>query len=114
MPFVAIKQTSFDFLKNHCMIPQYRSALNFIFGSLSGVVGTVALYPTYMFKRIMQANNSKDFNIFRHGADLYRRKGITGFYNGMSMTIVKVIPYQGIMFWCNEKLKVILKYETHK
>lgn len=113
IPFVAIKQTTFDYLKSHCMIPEYRGTLNFIYGSLSGVFGTVALYPTYMIKRVLQANNDKNFSLFRYMMDLYKRQGIKGFYMGMSMTLVKVIPYQGILFWCNEKLKVLMKYEKH-
>jgi hypothetical protein len=112
MPFVAIKQTSFDFLKTYCMIPKYRTYLNFIYGSLSGVMGTVLLYPTYMLKRVLQANNS-DFKIIPYLKEAYSRLGITGFYKGMSMTLIKVIPYQGILFACNEKLKVLFKYEKH-
>jgi hypothetical protein len=113
IPFVAIKQTTFDYLKIHWMIPEYRSSLNFIYGSFSGVFGTVALYPTYMIKRVLQANNDKNFSLFAYMADLHKRQGIQGFYKGMSMTLIKVIPYQGILFWCNEKLKILMKYEKH-
>ncbi len=93
------------------MIPQYRSTLNFIYGSLSGVLGTVLLYPTYMIKRVLQANNDKNFSLFAYAKDLIKRQGLGGFYMGMSMTLIKVIPYQGILFWSNEKLKILLKYE---
>jgi hypothetical protein len=58
IPYVAIKQTSFDLLKNNFMVEKYRNTLNFFYGSLSGFVGTIILYPTYMIKRILQANSN--------------------------------------------------------
>jgi hypothetical protein len=58
---VAIKQTSFDMLKNNFMIPQYRSILNFIFGAMSGIIGTILLYPTHLIKRVFQANSKLFF-----------------------------------------------------
>jgi hypothetical protein len=42
--------------------------------------------------------------------DLVRRDGITGLYKGMSVTLVKIVFYQGILFWTNEKLKFFLGY----
>lgn len=41
------------------MIPEYKSQLNFIFGSFAGVLGTTILYPTYLLKRVFQANSNK-------------------------------------------------------
>ena len=110
MPFVAIKQTSFEYLKNHCMVPEYKSSLNFLYGSFSGVLGTVLLYPTYMIKRVLQANSDKSFSLVSYLMNQVRTQGIKGFYLGMSMTLIKVVPYQGLLFWCNEKLKILLRY----
>jgi hypothetical protein len=115
IPFVAIKQTSFDLLKNHFTLnidnPRKKQFMYFIFGAVSGVFGTVILYPTYMLKRVLQANDNKSFQLSHYIKDLYIRSGFTGFFKGMSMTLIKVIPYQGILFSCNEKLKVLFKYE---
>ena len=93
------------------MVPEYKNTLNFLYGSLSGVLGSVVLYPTYMIKRVLQANTDKNFRLFAYSKDLIKRQGLQGFYLGMSMTLVKVIPYQGILFLCNEQLKILLKYE---
>jgi hypothetical protein len=93
------------------MVPEYKNTLNFLYGSLSGVLGTVVLYPTYMIKRVLQANTDKNFRLLAYSKDLIKRQGLQGFYLGMSMTLVKVIPYQGILFLCNEQLKILLKYE---
>jgi len=43
-------------MRNNFMIPEYKSQLNFIFGSFAGVLGTTILYPTYLIKRVFQAN----------------------------------------------------------
>lgn len=110
MPYVAIKQTSFDFLKTNCMVEGYRSALNFVYGSFSGVLGTVLLYPTYMIKRVLQANDRKEMSLSKYIAEIYRTQGFMGFYKGMSMTLIKIIPYQGLLFWLNEKFKTFLDY----
>jgi hypothetical protein len=97
-------------LKNNCIIPQYKSALLFIYGSFSGVLGTILLYPSYMIKRVLQANNDKSFSLMSYITSQLRTQGVKGFYLGMSMTLIKIIPYQGILFWTNEKIKVLLKY----
>lgn len=39
------------------MVDRYRSQLNFVYGSLSGVIGTCLLYPTHLIKRVLQANS---------------------------------------------------------
>jgi len=115
---VAIKQTTFDYLKNNFIIEQYRSQLNFIFGAFAGVLGTTILYPTYLIKRVFQAN-SKIFNniiddmsltILQYIKITLREQGIIGMYKGISITYLKTIPYQGLLFYTNEKFKIYLKY----
>ena len=45
-------------MKNNIVVEEkYKSKMNFIYGSLSGVLGTVLLYPTYLIKRVFQANS---------------------------------------------------------
>jgi hypothetical protein len=43
--------------------------------------------------------------------ELYSRQGIKGFYQGMSMSLVKIVPYNGLIFLINDYLKVLMKYE---
>lgn len=108
-------------LKTNCMIPEYRGILNFLFGALSGVIGTTLLYPTHMIKRVFQANSKssvlivddRSLTITKFIKDTFQTQGIKGLYKGLSITYVKIIPYQGLLFWSNEKLKVLLGYEKH-
>lgn len=46
--------------------------------------------------------------------DNFRKNGITHFYKGLSINYIKIIPYQGLLFWTNEKLKVAMGYENIK
>jgi len=110
IPYVAIKQTTFDLMKTHFMIDKYRGALNFIYGAFSGVLGTVLLYPSYMIRRVLQANDKKEMKLLDHANQIFKNQGLSGFYKGLSMTLIKIVPYQGLLFWINEKLKVIFKY----
>jgi len=43
--------------------------------------------------------------------ELYSRQGVNGFYQGMSMSLVKIVPYNGLIFLINDYLKVLMKYE---
>jgi solute carrier family 25 protein 16 len=105
------------------MLQKHRSKLNFIFGSLAGMIATTLLYPTLMIKRVFQANSKykiknkllddKNLRISSWIVDCYRKIGITHFYKGMSIYYIKTIPYQGILFWTNEKLKIILGNEIN-
>jgi|LauGreDrversion4_2_1035121.scaffolds.fasta_scaffold999203_1 hypothetical protein len=92
------------------MVEKYRNTLNYLYGSLSGVIGTTILYPTYLLKRVVQTSNT-EMNYINHIKNIYLVNGIPGFYKGLFTCYLKVIPYQGFLFWSNEKFKKLLKYE---
>lgn len=58
MPFIAIKQSVYEILKMKYKSnnKKYQSMINFVNGSLASLIGTSILYPTYMIKRVLQAN----------------------------------------------------------
>jgi len=43
--------------------------------------------------------------------ELFQRQGVKGFYQGMSMSLIKIVPYNGLIFLINDYLKVLMKYE---
>ena len=91
------------------MNEEYKNTLNYIFGSISGVIGTTLLYPTYLLKRVLQTSIDK-LSIRQHIKIIYQKDRIYGFYKGLTTCYMKVIPYQGFLFWSNEKLKKMIKY----
>ena len=91
------------------MIEKYRNTLNYIYGSGAGTLATIFLYPTYMLKRVLQSSDTKK-KLSGYLKEIYIKDGAKGFYKGLSMTLLKTAPYQGFLFWSNEKFKKILKY----
>ena len=109
VPFIAFKQTGFEFLKENFMIEKYRNTLNYVYGSGSGLLATIVLYPTYMLKRVLQSSDTKK-NLTTYFKEIQAKDGLKGFYKGLSMTLLKTAPYQGFLFWSNEKFKKLLEY----
>jgi len=111
-------------MKNNIYVKDnHKSIMNFIFGSASGILGTFLLYPTYMLKRVFQANSKFKFKVFlifllddktltlsKYIKSVYVTEGITGYYRGLSITLIKTAPYQGLLFFTNEKIKSLMNY----
>lgn len=57
VPYVAIKQTTYEMLKSTFKPSSHQHIFNFLCGSFAGIFGTTLLYPTYMLKRVLQANS---------------------------------------------------------
>ena len=57
VPYVAIKQSTYEGLKQLYKPTKYHGLVNFCYGSFAGILGTTLLYPTYMLKRVLQANS---------------------------------------------------------
>lgn len=91
------------------MVDKYRNTLNYLYGSGSGVLATIALYPSYMLKRVLQSSDTQR-GVTSFISEILKKDGFRGFYKGLSMTLLKTAPYQGFLFWSNEKFKKILKY----
>jgi len=49
--------------------------------------------------------------MFPYLKDMFQRQGMKGFYQGMSMSLVKIVPYNGLIFLLNDYLKVLMNYE---
>lgn len=55
--------------------------------------------------------DDKNLRIIQYIKNTISNQGIKGLYKGMSITYIKIIPYQGLLFSTNEKLKLFLGYE---
>lgn len=108
--FIASKQAMFEFLKNNFPMKKYKNSANLIYGFAAGTFGTVLLYPNYVLKRVAQTTTDKSFTLGQYISHIYKEKGLRGFYAGLSLNLIKSGPYFGIMFFCNEKLKEIVKF----
>lgn len=95
-PGFGIYFTSYNYMNtNYNIDKSYFN--NFIFGGLSGLLAWTFIYPADLIKTIKQdKNNSKNINqIF---FDIYKNKGISGFYNGFQYAIARAIPLHAGVF----------------
>ncbi|KAJ2496279.1 coenzyme A transporter [Coemansia sp. RSA 1972] len=84
-------------------------------GSISGVVAQTASYPFELVRRRMQivgahspSTRSSAIQIVR---DVWGTAGLRGFYVGLTIGYVKVVPMFAISFYTYEKLKAIFDLE---
>jgi len=68
---------------------------NFIFGALSGLNAWNFIYPSDLIKTNMQANNTNLILTIRH---IYFNYGISGFYRGFSLAVMRAMPLHGGVF----------------
>jgi len=55
--------------------------------------------------------DDKDLTLTKYIKQTFNTQGMQGFYKGMGVTMVKIIPYQGLIFFFNERFKALLGYE---
>jgi hypothetical protein len=108
------------------MINKYKTYLNLFYGSFSGTFGLLFVYPLYIYRRVYQANckyifsnnnftnffdlAGKKINFLSFVKDSIKKKGVSGVYLGMSMSLLRIGPYNGLIFLFNEKLKEWMKF----
>ena len=129
-PYIALKQSTFDFLKNNIGLqyfPQYadpdhqaasgsskRNAMvfNAVCGASSGFTAVTLVYPFDVIRKRLQLNGLQPEHQYSGISDLiiklYRQKGLTGFYMGYVATCLKVVPATTILFTCNEYFKRVM------
>lgn len=115
-PQSAIQYTVFDstknYLNNYYKI-QNSNIINFSSGSLGGIVSTFTIYPLETIRSKLSAqNNNSDYNGITHCfKKTYKNKGLLGFYKGLNICLLGMIPFQGSNFMTYQYLTNILNKE---
>jgi len=73
-------------------------------GGISGGIEICITYPTEFIKTHLQLEG-KGLTIKHAISDTYSRKGITGFYRGLSPLLYFSIPKAAVRFWAYETMK---------
>ena len=84
-------------------------------GSLQGIVTQSTLYPFDILRTRFSSQHSDKIvyrNIYKSIISIYSKDGIRGFYNGMGVTLVGIVPYGGISFFTYHELKKNLSSNT--
>lgn len=106
---------SFDILSTFYKIdkndPQAWIA-HLVMGGAAGMIAVTLTYPTDLVRRRMQLVGMEGQLAYKSMWDctikIAQNEGFTGLYKGLVPCYVKVIPAMAIMFWCNERLKLML------
>jgi len=117
-PYGALQFTSFEVFKK--LLPKLKfpflskesHTMKFVAGSLAGVVSVTATFPldTIRARLAFQVVGETKYNGIIHAASVIFKTegGLAGLYRGLLPTLIGIIPYAGLSFYCFELLKVLV------
>lgn len=92
--------------------PPLKTWAELLCGGLAGLVAQTSSYPLEVTRRRMQVSGLLDPNRFtgfmETAKDIYRVKGFKGFYVGLTIGYVKVVPMVAVSFAVYERMKRLL------
>ncbi|CAG8690849.1 1406_t:CDS:2, partial [Funneliformis caledonium] len=79
----------------------------FFSGAICGTTATVVTYPFDLLRTRLAAQGEKrTYTGLNHAVQqIYTKEGYSGFYRGVTASVVQIIPYMGLMFGSYEFLK---------
>ncbi|KAJ1864773.1 coenzyme A transporter [Coemansia sp. RSA 2703] len=96
-------------------VRELKSWAELISGGLSGIFAQTASYPFELIRRRMQIAGAHDptkrgnaANVIR---EIWHASGVRGFFVGLTIGYVKVVPMFAVSFFTYEKLKTLLDIE---
>lgn len=98
-PETAIKLTASDRLKYYiaenpdCIGPQER----FLSGALAGGLAQFTIYPLEVIKTRLAVSKSEYYRgIFDAARRIHSEEGLSGFYRGLTPSLIGILPYAGV------------------
>ncbi|KAI8068165.1 ADP,ATP carrier protein [Gilbertella persicaria] len=95
--------------------PPLKTWAELLCGGSAGLVAQTSSYPLEIIRRRMQIGGLLDPNRFVSFKDtvkdIYQAKGIKGFFVGLTIGYIKVIPMVAIGFFAYERMKQVLDIE---
>jgi len=110
-PYASLKLTFFQIFKN--LLSKDGKSLSvsesLTAGAFAGCLAVSVTYPTDLIRRKIQIevlkNNVENYGYYKAIKEVYRTKGMKGFYVGLPATYMKLFPSTAITFMINEWLK---------
>ena len=126
--YSAVQFSIYSRTKEHCLTVVSPTAAAFVSGAIAGTFATLATYPFDVCRTTFAARGIQEVHAFPFGSmaepqfgqttttstppqansppktvrqfivQLYRQKGIQGFYAGVNPAVVQIIPYMGLNF----------------
>lgn len=92
--------------------PPLKAWAQLIAGGLAGLVSQTALYPFEVIRRRLQVgavtNNGEYLSMTQMARIIFAERGLRGFYVGLSIGYIKVIPMVSCSFFVYERMKFLL------
>lgn len=117
-PYGALQFTAFEIFKKLLpkvgipLLSKESHTMKFIAGSLAGLCAVSATFPldTIRAKLAFQvAGETRYRGILHTGVTIVRLEGgLPGLYRGLTPTLIGIIPYAGLSFYCFELLKSLV------
>jgi solute carrier family 25 (mitochondrial carrier protein), member 16 len=80
-------------------------------GGISGIVSQTASYPLEVIRRRMQVGGAvgdgRRLRLGETAAMIFRERGIRGFFVGLTIGYVKVLPMSAVAFYTYERMKLV-------
>ena len=112
-PLVAPYTTTHSPLSRPDGPPNLKVWAQFLAGGLAGMVSQTASYPIEVIRRRMQVGGAVGdghrLGMVEIATKIYREAGWRGFFVGLTIGYVKVIPMVAVSFFVYERMKVSLK-----
>ncbi|KAL1198918.1 Mitochondrial thiamine diphosphate carrier 2 [Cardamine amara subsp. amara] len=114
MPYTSIQFTVLHKLKSfasgstktedHIHLSPY---LSFVSGALAGCAATLGSYPFDLLRTILASQGEpKVYPTMRSAfVDIIKSRGVKGLYNGLTPTLVEIVPYAGLQFGTYDMFK---------
>ena len=114
-PYGALQFTCFEIFKKYLPhvtgLGQNSHGMKFVAGSLAGLISVTATFPldTIRARLAFQVRETKYTGIIHTGVSIFRTEGgMSGLYRGLAPTLVGIIPYAGLSFYCFEVTKSLV------
>ncbi|KAI9187856.1 coenzyme A transporter [Blastocladiella emersonii ATCC 22665] len=119
IPYAGVSFMVYDLAKQrlHGVAPEWSpSAVHLVAGGLAGAISQTVSYPLEVIRRRMQVGGhyhveSYEARVYRTTAEtarhIYSLHGLRGFFVGLSIGYVKVVPMSMVSFWTYEACKVL-------
>ncbi|KAI7891056.1 mitochondrial carrier domain-containing protein [Mucor mucedo] len=95
--------------------PPLKTWAELLCGGTAGLVAQTSSYPLEVIRRRMQVggllNPNKFVSFMDTANDIYKVKGFKGFYVGLSIGYVKVVPMVAVSFAVYERMKRLLEID---
>ena len=114
LPYEGIKFGTVGFLEQCFPVEQTTPLRKMMFGGIGGVIAGLVTFPNDTVRRLLQLQGSRGSKTNYCGfldciRQTYKSEGITRFYRGFTINIVRMVPNAAVQFGSYEVLKNLTK-----